>query len=265
MGSNTPINTSAICTTCGKPAFPHPYRHPITLQASAEAIEKIHHVPAAPTARGIFEAGYLAAERMCQRANPMHGPSDEVERDQAYARIGHLAADTSDGFHTFAELYHYRMLYNALLVNEWARQGFYDVHKSVRHSDGSVCFDGRWFVVYAQLPTGQISNHYEIGDWYKFHVPIRNTAAEWDGHTPQEAARRMERFLDSEHRQAATAIDLSWVDELLRGIDKDQCEDDTGWWETSTGAEFGKGVLTELKREIVRRYHEIGATKGGAG
>jgi hypothetical protein len=68
-----------------------------------------------------------------------------------------------------------------------------------------------------------------------------------------------------EQRQAAGAPDLSWVDELLRGIDKDQCEDDTGWWETSTGAELGKSVLADLKREITRRYHEIGAAKGGAG
>lgn len=106
--------------------------------------------------------------------------------------------DTSDGYHTFAELYRYRAVYNALLFNEWARQGMYDVHKSVRHSDGSVCFDGRWFVVYATLPTGQISNHYLIADdWYRFHVPIRNTAAEWDGHTAQDAMARMEQFLDA--------------------------------------------------------------------
>lgn len=29
----------------------------------------------------------------------------------------------SDGYHTFAELYHFRLLYNACLFNEWARQG----------------------------------------------------------------------------------------------------------------------------------------------
>ncbi|MEV0031419.1 hypothetical protein [Nocardia sp. NPDC050793] len=105
-------------------------------------------------------------------------------------------AQTSDGYHTFAELYRYRMLYNAALFNEWARAGLYDVHKSVRHSDGEACFDGRWFVVVAQLPTGQISNHYLIADdWYKFQIPIRQTAAEYDGHTSQEAAERLARML----------------------------------------------------------------------
>ncbi|WP_280499355.1 hypothetical protein [Nocardia cyriacigeorgica] len=31
MGSH---NTTGTCTTCGRPAFPHPYRHPITTTAA---------------------------------------------------------------------------------------------------------------------------------------------------------------------------------------------------------------------------------------
>ncbi|MBF6515557.1 hypothetical protein IU421_14890 [Nocardia cyriacigeorgica] len=130
-------------------------------------------------------------------SHPDCHPDGQV-RDMAAELLAARAVtpETSDGFHTFAELYHYRMLYNAALFNEWAAAGLYDVHKSVRHSDGSACFDGKWFVVYAQLPTGQISNHYEIAtDWYKFRVPIRNTGAEWDGHTPQQAAERLAAFL----------------------------------------------------------------------
>lgn len=106
--------------------------------------------------------------------------------------------NTSDGYHTFAELYHYRMLYNALLFNEWAARGVYDVHKSERHSDGELAFGGGWFVVSAQLPTGQVTNHYEMADWDRFHVPIRDTAAEWDGHTPQQAAERLAAMLTEE-------------------------------------------------------------------
>jgi hypothetical protein len=113
-----------------------------------------------------------------------------------------ITQETSDGYHTFAELYHYRMLYNAALFNEWARLGKYDVHKAVRHSDGKVCFDGRWFVVVAQLPTGQITNHYLIGDdsdnWYKFQIPIREAAAEWDGHTPAQVAERLAALLEED-------------------------------------------------------------------
>jgi hypothetical protein len=31
-----------------------------------------------------------------------------------------INGETSDGFHTFDELYKFRMIFNALLVNEWA-------------------------------------------------------------------------------------------------------------------------------------------------
>ncbi|MEU4312753.1 hypothetical protein [Nocardia sp. NPDC024068] len=103
--------------------------------------------------------------------------------------------NTSDGRHTFAELYRYRMLYNALAFNEWAEAGRYDVHKSLRHSDGELCFGGGWFVVYATLPTGQIANHYELRHWDLFRIPERCRPVAWDGHTPREAAARIDRFL----------------------------------------------------------------------
>lgn len=57
----------------------------------------------------------------------------------------------SDGFHSFDELYHYRMLYNAAFFN--SLEGKYEVHKSYRHSDGELCFGGGWFIVMAYLPT----------------------------------------------------------------------------------------------------------------
>ena len=46
----------------------------------------------------------------------------------------------SDGYHTFSELYEFRKMYNALLFNEWYKQGKYQVHKSWRHHDGEKCF-----------------------------------------------------------------------------------------------------------------------------
>lgn len=52
-----------------------------------------------------------------------------------------------------------------------------------------------------------------------------------------------------------TAPDLGWLDELLSGIDKDECDDDAGWWPTGTGAEYGAAKLAALKAEILRRYH----------
>ena len=99
----------------------------------------------------------------------------------------------SDGYHTFSELYYYRMLYNAAFFN--SINGKYSVHKSKRHFDGEPCFGGGWFIVMANLPTGQVSNHYEMKYWHLFHIPELDKALEWDGHTPQEAAERLYEFI----------------------------------------------------------------------
>lgn len=102
----------------------------------------------------------------------------------------------SDGYHTFNELYEYRLLYNASMFNELAKQGLCDVHKSRRHSDGTIPFgDENWFIVQAELPTGQISNHYEMKDWELFNVPEKEKANPYDGHTPQDVAKRLREFL----------------------------------------------------------------------
>ena len=103
--------------------------------------------------------------------------------------------EISDGYHTFNELYEYRMLYNAALFNEFAKQGLYDVHKSRKHSDGEYPFgDSNWFIVMAELPTGQISNHYEMKDWDKFQIPEKPLANKWDEHSPKDVADRLTSF-----------------------------------------------------------------------
>ena len=108
-----------------------------------------------------------------------------------------VTEDTSDGCHTFKELYEFRLLYNAHLFNEWTKQGMYNVHKSQRHADGELCF-GRddYFIVVATLPTGQISNHYPMSDWGLFKCEaVEKAKAEWDGHTSQDAAKRLREAL----------------------------------------------------------------------
>jgi len=82
------------------------------------------------------------------------------------------------------------------MFNELAKQGLYDVHKSKKHSDGTIPFgDENWFIVQAELPTGQISIHYEMKDWDLFQVPVKEKANSYDGHTPQDVAKRMREFL----------------------------------------------------------------------
>ena len=103
-----------------------------------------------------------------------------------------ISGDTSDGFHTFDELYEFRMVYNAALFNEWAKDGKYSVHKSMCHYDGEECFGGGWFIVIANLPTGQISNHYKIENWDLFKIPSFDKAqCKFDGHTSEDVIKRL--------------------------------------------------------------------------
>ena len=54
-----------------------------------------------------------------------------------------------------------------------------------------------------------------------------------------EKIRRFEALVRADERAALT--------KLLDGIDKTQIESDEGWWETSTGAEFGSSVLKIIR------------------
>lgn len=115
-----------------------------------------------------------------------------------------ITENTSDGYHTFKELYEFRKLYNAAFFNElmhphrmrmFRQYNPCNVHKSKRHNDGEECFGGGWFIVMATLPTGQISNHYELKDWDLFQIDERERADVWDGHTPQDVAKRITEYL----------------------------------------------------------------------
>lgn len=106
--------------------------------------------------------------------------------------------ELSDGWHTFNDLYEFRKLYNAVLFNEWAKQNKYEVHKSIYHNDGFLCFGGGWFIVVAILPSGQISNHYKMKDWDLFQIPAKDKALyPFDGHTPKDV---MDRLLSLTHK-----------------------------------------------------------------
>lgn len=129
--------------------------------------------------------------------------------------ISHNKGELSDGYHTFYELYYFRMLYNAALFNEWGKHIItvnewspihgkikkslptYNVHKSKKHHDGELCFGGGWFIVVAVLPTGQISNHYEEKYWDLFQIPETEKALfEFDGHNASDVANRLEELVN---------------------------------------------------------------------
>jgi hypothetical protein len=122
---------------------------------------------------------------------------DEIDNEISNSKIfeqAKITENTSDGYHTFKELYEFRKVYNAALFNEWAKFDIpdYDVHKSWKHNDGELCFGGGWFIVVAVLPTGQISNHYEAKDWDLFKIPeVEKAKYEFDGHTSADVLARL--------------------------------------------------------------------------
>lgn len=97
-----------------------------------------------------------------------------------------VTGDTSDGYHTFNELYHHRAVLFSVICN-----GHHDIAwKSKKHHDGTM-YDGM-FIVGINTPEGPATYHYDVDPyWDMFRVKELEVAPEWDGHTPDEAIRRI--------------------------------------------------------------------------
>jgi hypothetical protein len=142
--------------------------------------------------------GHLPPDEYDEELKKAERQAKEMEKEQ-----NKITENTSDGYHTFKELYDFRKAYNVALFNEWGRKGLIPnpngsyhskcyVHKSWKHHDGELCFGGGWFIVVAVLPTGQISNHYKTEDWDLFQIPETEKALfEFDGHTGQDVIDRL--------------------------------------------------------------------------
>lgn len=97
-----------------------------------------------------------------------------------------ITGDTSDGYHTFNELYHHRAVLFSVICNTRPDIAW----KSKRHHDGTM-YDGM-FIVGIETPGGQATYHYDIEPyWGIFHVKELELAPKWDEHTPDEAIRRI--------------------------------------------------------------------------
>ena len=94
--------------------------------------------------------------------------------------------DVSDGYHTFNELYHHRAILFSVICNTFKDKAW----KSKKHDTGDM-FDGM-FIVGIETPQGQATYHYDINPyWDMFKVKELPNAPKWDGHTPEEAIRRI--------------------------------------------------------------------------
>ena len=120
----------------------------------------------------------------CHRALEAQG---NVIKDVLYEQpVVEINGDTSDGYHTFNELYHHRAVLFSVIVKAFPDKAW----KSKMHHDGTM-YDGM-FIVGIETPSGQATYHYDIEPyWNMFECPELERAPEWDGHTPQEAIDRI--------------------------------------------------------------------------
>lgn len=113
----------------------------------------------------------------------------------------------SDGFHTFGQLYHQRMMLFSVLVNLFPEISW----KTTKHEDGEECFGGGWFLVTIDTPEGSYGYHYKMEDWDKFNCPVLEKAKHWDGYTEEH----VERLLSLVKMK-------SWYGMLLSKADRDK-------------------------------------------
>lgn len=113
---------------------------------------------------------------------------DMLTPEQAIAATlgGEINGETSDGYHTFNELYHHRAVLFSVVVAANSGRAW----KSKLHHDGTM-YDGM-FIVGVDTPKGQVTYHYDVEPyWDMFWCRELERAPEWDGHTPEQAIERI--------------------------------------------------------------------------
>lgn len=117
------------------------------------------------------------------------GKKDAIAAWNRRAEPEKITGETSDGYHTFNELYHHRAVLFSVICNDKPDVSW----KSKMHHDGSM-YDGM-FIVGVQTPEGQATYHYDTNPyWDMFRVTELDLAPEWDGHTPAQAIERIGRL-----------------------------------------------------------------------
>lgn len=117
---------------------------------------------------------------------PMRDVLDSIKNAPSLDVTPVITGETSDGYHTFNELYHHRAVLFSVIVKAFPDRAW----KSRKHHDGSM-YDGM-FIVGIETPDGQASYHYDINPyWDMFQCKELEYAPEWDGHTPAQAIDRI--------------------------------------------------------------------------
>lgn len=119
---------------------------------------------------------------------------DDIEKVPGVDAEPVITGETSDGYHTFNELYHHRAVLFSVIVKAFQEKAW----KARLHHDGTM-YDGM-FIVGIDTPEGQASYHYDIDPyWDMFECRELERAPEWDGHTPAQAIERIGRLEPVRH------------------------------------------------------------------
>lgn len=111
---------------------------------------------------------------------------DEVSELVELIRPVPVTGATSDGYHTFDELYHHRAVLFSVIEATFPGRSW----KSLHHHDGTM-YDGM-FIVGIDTPAGPATYHYDVEPyWDMFPCEVLDRAPEWDGHTPDDAIERI--------------------------------------------------------------------------
>lgn len=144
-----------------------------------EAVNTILHQCSGPS---LVDAAMRNAARFVQ--NAIDGEPPEFEELPK-------GGDISDGYHTFNELYHHRAILFSVICNMYPERAW----KSKQHDTGDM-YEGM-FIVGIETPEGQATYHYDLDPyWDLFKVKELDKAPKWDGHTPEEAIRRIATLSD---------------------------------------------------------------------
>lgn len=133
-------------------------------------------------------------QKVSHNGQHRYTPANSVTREEAKERAielwntRHVDGETSDGYHTFNELYHHRAVLFSVIVAHHPELSW----KSKHHHDGTM-YDGM-FIVGINTPHGQATYHYDLPYWDMFKCQEVEHAPEWDGHTAAQAIERIGRL-----------------------------------------------------------------------
>lgn len=109
-----------------------------------------------------------------------NGDTSEYSFDEVELSVD---GETSDGYHTFNELYYQRMVLFSIICATFKDKAW----KSWKHDDGTMYDD--YFIVGVTTPKGDYTCHYHKDHWNVFDVKEVEFSPKLDGHKPNDIIR----------------------------------------------------------------------------